>query len=121
LWKLAAAAVAFLHHQAIVSAPLVCQITWRCDLVDLVSAHPSCFLLPVLLTQPPSHPQATSLDTVEDLDEDAKPEDLMLSYVSGDKSKVRLWFWFWYVVWLGAPAARSIAALTIRTAAEGNV
>lgn len=33
-------------------------------------------------------PQATSLDTVEDLEEDAKPEDLMLSYVSGDKSKV---------------------------------
>jgi hypothetical protein len=26
---------------------------------------------------------------VEDLEEDAKPEDLMLSYVSGDKSKVR--------------------------------
>jgi hypothetical protein len=25
---------------------------------------------------------------VEDLEEDAKPEDLMLSYVSGDKSKV---------------------------------
>lgn len=26
---------------------------------------------------------------MEDLEEDAKPEDLMLSYVSGDKSKVR--------------------------------
>ena len=37
----------------------------------------------------PLLPQATSLDTVEDLEEDAKPEDLMLSYVSGDKSKVR--------------------------------
>ncbi|KIZ05314.1 Eukaryotic translation initiation factor 3 subunit A [Monoraphidium neglectum] len=33
--------------------------------------------------------EATSLDTVEDLEEDAKPEDLMLSYVSGDKSKDR--------------------------------
>lgn len=33
--------------------------------------------------------QAKTLDTVEDLEEDAKPEDLMLSYVSGDKSKDR--------------------------------
>lgn len=32
--------------------------------------------------------QAQTLDAVEDLEEDAKPEDLMLSYVSGDKSKV---------------------------------
>lgn len=32
--------------------------------------------------------QATALDAVEDLEEDAKPEDLMLSYVSGEKSKV---------------------------------
>jgi len=33
--------------------------------------------------------EATALDAVEDLEEDAKPEDLMLSYVSGEKSKDR--------------------------------
>lgn len=33
--------------------------------------------------------EAQTLDAVEDLEEDAKPEDLMLSYVSGDKSKDR--------------------------------
>eukprot|EP00879_Flechtneria_rotunda_P014619 GHRR01015276.1.p1 GENE.GHRR01015276.1~~GHRR01015276.1.p1 ORF type:complete len:664 (+),score=257.01 GHRR01015276.1:165-2156(+) len=33
--------------------------------------------------------EAKTLDAVEDLEEDAKPEDLMLSYVSGDKSRDR--------------------------------
>ncbi|WIA32254.1 hypothetical protein OEZ86_003100 [Tetradesmus obliquus] len=33
--------------------------------------------------------ESKALDAVEDLEEDAKPEDLMLSYVSGDKSKDR--------------------------------
>lgn len=33
--------------------------------------------------------QAVTLD-VEDLEADATPEDLMLSYVSGEKGKVRL-------------------------------
>ncbi|KAF8071218.1 TIF3A1 [Scenedesmus sp. PABB004] len=33
--------------------------------------------------------ESKTLDAVEDLEEDAKPEDLMLSYVSGDKSKDR--------------------------------
>lgn len=36
----------------------------------------------------PFLPQSITLD-VEDLDEEASPEDLMLSYVSGEKSKVR--------------------------------
>lgn len=40
---------------------------------------PTC-LFPIL--------QAATLD-VEDLEQDASPEDIMLSYVSGDKSKVR--------------------------------
>ncbi len=36
-----------------------------------------------------SYVQAVTLD-VEDLEADATPEDLMLSYVSGEKGKVRL-------------------------------
>lgn len=32
--------------------------------------------------------QAVTID-VEDLEEDTSPEDIMLSYVSGDKSKVK--------------------------------
>ena len=34
------------------------------------------------------HAQAVTID-VEDLEEDASPEDMMLSYVSADKGKVR--------------------------------
>lgn len=47
--------------------------------------HPLLLLLPQLL-------QAVTID-VDDLEEDATPEDIMLSYVSGEKSKVwgRCW------------------------------
>lgn len=54
-----------------------------------LSCFPSCLplsLKPPLLLSPLL--QATALD-VEDLEQDASPEDIMLSYVSGDKSKVR--------------------------------
>ena len=37
------------------------------------------------------HVQALVAIDVEDLEVDATPEDLMLSYVSGEKGKVRLW------------------------------
>lgn len=53
-----------------------------CVLSILASCSP-CFvsICPCLF-------QSITLD-VEDLDEEASPEDLMLSYVSGEKSKVR--------------------------------
>lgn len=52
----------------------------RVRLTMLSFLGPSCSICCVM--------QAQTLDAVEDLEEDAKPEDLMLSYVSGDKSKV---------------------------------
>lgn len=57
----------------------------------------------------PRTQQAVTID-VEDLEEDASPEDIMLSYVSGDKSKVgRLASWVG--TWdLGAQRTRAIPA-----------
>jgi len=49
---------------------------------------------------PPLPAQATTLEKVDDLEDTASPEDLMLSYVSGDKSKVRA------AACVGSPAAR---------------
>lgn len=66
----------------------------RCLLLYPCVSHLQCSDVPPLTTCRTTMCQTTSqsitLD-VEDLDEEASPEDLMLSYVSGEKSKVGGW------------------------------
>ena len=71
-------------------ARMLLQSRKRCQIKVLVILSPLKPLLTCLLTLHVPVQALVAID-VEDLEVDATPEDLMLSYVSGEKGKVRLW------------------------------